>query len=512
MLAARFEEQHGLASNLGIWCTHCREVTGELPTSRELPDASRRSKPMLANARAALGAANAGMGRSSINRFVACMDLPTIDQRCYTTADRLVRAACITAGEASQRRALLDEQLLSVEAGEAIDEQGRVPLTITYDGRWQKPGAAKNSMEGFGAAMGGRGKKVVASTWFSKDCSRCKVGAPCGNCNRTFAGPSGNMEPKMGAMLVSELNAGMQGQFVASIVTDLDSRLGKAVSEACEEAGEEAPSNLSDPNHVGKAFDGKLIPTAKRKANRRGALTTRVAQRLSRHMRAALHQHRLGGENTLKGALLNVLNHSFNRHAGCCRYFECPVALGKRTKSSFNAAGDWLDKLGGRPLEEALQREFEKRLTSDEKLRKIAHQYSTNPNESLHAMQVSMYPKRLHLAGGDGGRARQLLSNARWNDGCEASTAAVLRLLGVEEPEGSLTRLGLAEFDSLREYNRKRRSLPEVKAAKRKARKRRKKRDAPGGGARAGQAGYAANVAWDDSDDGEEEGEEEAEE
>ena len=42
----------------------------------------------------------------------------------------------------------------------------------------------------------------------------------------------------------------------------------------------------------------------------------------------------------LKGALLNVIDHAYNRHGNCSQYFDCPVALGKNTKSSYNAKGD----------------------------------------------------------------------------------------------------------------------------------------------------------------------------
>ena len=301
MLAAQYEIQRGLASNFGTWCTHCRAVMGKpLATSRELPTASRKAKPMVINARAALGAANSGMGRTTINRFIAHLDMPLMGQRSYETVDHLVREACIAVGSASQRRALLEEQILSIEAGAEVNEDGRVPTVITYDGRWPKPGAAKNSMEGFGAAVGGRSKQVIATVWRSKDCARCKKGRPCGaGCNRMFAGPSGNMEPAMGAQIVTDLNSGATGVVVSDIVSDLDSNLAQAVAAACHAAGQVPPQTRYDPNHVGKAFDGKLLKEAK-KQSRRGALGALTATRLSKGMRAALHQHCLSGEQTLK--------------------------------------------------------------------------------------------------------------------------------------------------------------------------------------------------------------------
>ena len=110
----------------------------------------------------------------------------------------------------------------------------------------------------------------------------------------------------------------------------------------------------------------------------------------------------------LKGALLNVIDHAYNRHGNCSQYFDCPVALGKNTKSSYNAKGEWLDVLGGAALETELRAQFSKRLTSDAQLEKLDGGMSTQRNESLHQMQIRMAPKSRSYGGTNTGEARQV--------------------------------------------------------------------------------------------------------
>lgn len=103
-LAAEHEARCGLASEFGLFCSSCQAVAGELPTSLRLPSTNRGQKAALVNVRAALGAANAGLGRSAISRLMASLDVPTVGVRSYRKADRLVRDACITVGTKAKRQ------------------------------------------------------------------------------------------------------------------------------------------------------------------------------------------------------------------------------------------------------------------------------------------------------------------------------------------------------------------------------------------------------------------------
>ena len=199
----------------------------------------------------------------------------------------------------------------------------------------------------------------------------------------------------------------------------------------------------------------------------------------------------------------NVINHAYNRHDKCTQYFDCPVALGKRTKSSYNAKGEWLDVLGGAALETELRAQFQKRLTSDTQLEKLEGGMSTQGNEALHQMQRRMAPKVYSFGGTNTGEARQAATHSVWNDGSEVTAAALETELGL--PHGEMTAMGLAVFDGERRYHRKRERDPVAKAKQRATKAARKKRDAP----QAGQRGtsYRPHAGWDDDSEDDKGGE-----
>ena len=449
-----------------------------------------------------------------------------------------MNAACVTVGARSRQLALEEEQVEAYVEGAAIRDDGRVEIGVSYDAQWNSPKKAHNAMECKGAAVGQVTKKVVSSGYLTKDCSRCKraPGGNCGGhpvrrrpgeprgdsdneededeedeprgledepppCNRTFTGPSGNMEPLIASTIVHELNTSRTLVAVQRLCTDLDTQLAKRVREDCEAAGEEPPEVELDPNHCVKALKGKLLPDVKQAVNQRGAFTQSMALRFGAVSAAALHQHRANGDLAkLKGALENVIDHSFNRHDNCLQFFQCPVAKGERTTSSY-PGGKWLDVLSGPAIEAELREQFRKRLTSPEQLRRLMGQMQTQVNESLHTMQISKDPKKNNHGGSNTGHARQHLTHATWNDGLVASSRAVEGELNL--PHGQFTARGLGEFDGARLYSRTRSQQPKVKAMRQAARKRRKLLNAPKGQRR---DGYRACSGWDDSDDDEDGG------
>ena len=291
--SAMLEERRGLASLVRCWCVQCRRVTDEFATSRALPSEGKGRALMEVNARAYLGASQAGMGLASVQRFLGALDLHTPSKRCWHRVGKDVKAAMIEVGNASERRALLLERRLAFEAsGGQLDADGRVGMGVSYDGAWLKPGTAYNSQEGIGSAIGTLSGQVVASGRRSKQCLRCKPGAPCGraDCNANHVGASGAMEPAIGAELVDKLNADGAAVFVHHLVTDLDAKVHKAVEAACAASGNATPSQLSDPNHVKKAAQKKMMTEVKKKVGRRGAFTKKVVDLLMRDVGAACNR------------------------------------------------------------------------------------------------------------------------------------------------------------------------------------------------------------------------------
>ena len=512
--SAMLEEHRGLGSTIRCWCTHCRKVTDEFNTSRTLPTSGKGRALMEVNARAYLGACQAGVGHAAALRLLGSLDLHTPSKACWSRVGKEVKAAMIQVGNASERSALLLERRLAFSAsGGALDADGRVGVAISFDGAWSKRGNARNSQEGIATAIGCRSGQVVASGRRSKQCSRCKPDAPCGraDCTANHVGSSGSMEPALGIELVNSLNADQAGIFVEDLVTDLDAKVHSAVAAACEAAGEVTPRQRSDPNHAMKAAKKKMLPDAKKAVGQRGALSTRAIEQLIRELAFALNRHRgCGDADLLKRALLNVIDHAFGRHGNCLDFFDCPCASGsgaarpqasaaRRHGSSYNAAGDWLgDMPGGAQVEAVLRREWQARLTAPDKLQRLLHGWATQRNEAFNGLHVCLQPKRMHLAATDAGLARLKLTVARFNDGCLSSTEAVLKHIGVGEV-GQHARRALSSLDRQRLYDARRMAQPKYKGRRRDNKKRRKIRDQ----AQPGQAGaYAAGVGLDGDDDG----------
>jgi len=551
------EKRFGLLSDVGLYCSgDCKRVTLTLPTTARLaPSRKGGFGAAEINLRFNIGAAQAGMDRNGVNMLLDCVDCPRFTPRTWNSSKNKVNDACVVVGKRSRSCALQQEQLAAYGAGATIGADGSIGIGISEDGRWNSRKSAKNAMGCSVAAMGEETGLVVASGYLTKDCAQCKVadGGHCsnGHCNRTYSGPSGNMEALLGAEIVTTLNsAAGQGARVERLCADLDSQLMKVVREACADVGDAPPQPKTDANHCVKAIKGKMLPDTKKAVATRGVLTKAVVDELTRQIAYALHKFkRCGDKATLRGALLNVIDHFFNRHQNCALYFCC-AHVKQPLKPSSLPGGKWLDELGGATLEAALRADFEKRLTGAVAVEKLLTKMSTQGLESLHNVHATQSPKRLNHEGSGTGRARQSLGHARWNDGVAASTAAVESELGM--PHGKLTARGLRDRDRERAYFGARVRTTRVMAMRREARKARKVRDAPrrggggggggrgarggrggrgggvgrggrsgrgggvgrsgggsargsrggrGRGGRGSRGGYAANSAWDDDDD-----------
>ena len=328
--STKHEIQQGLYSVLGLWCTECLQVTEWVPLSELLPTWRRGPDLAAIHVRMQMGMAEAGMDRAVTNRYHAGLDLPGISRGICSRSRQLFNGASIAVAERSKKRALQREELRAYEAGAPIDDDGRVGIGISFDAQWNSPKKAKNAMECKAAAIGQQTGKVVASGYLTTDCAYCKRhGAPCGRtgCNRTFSGPSGNMESAIGATVVKELNAS-PGAYVATFCADLDTQLAKEVRECCEETGASEPAEKIDANHTVKAFKGKLLPDTKKAVGERGVLSKPVAERLSRQLSYALQRHKTCGCKVSRTCAAD-LHCTDTAHMHCSRMHARPRAAGE---------------------------------------------------------------------------------------------------------------------------------------------------------------------------------------
>ena len=111
--SAELEDERGLASIMRLWYVRCRRQTDQLATSRALPSEGKGRALMEVNARAYLGACQAGLGLAAVRRFLGALDLHVPSKACWNRMGKEVKAAMIDVGTASERQALLLERRLA---------------------------------------------------------------------------------------------------------------------------------------------------------------------------------------------------------------------------------------------------------------------------------------------------------------------------------------------------------------------------------------------------------------
>ena len=282
---------------------------------------------------------------------------------------------------------------------------------------------------------------------------------------------------------------------------DLDAKTPAKCAEVCQAKAVANPKVQHDPNLYVKVAKGKFIE-AKSAVKVTNCFPPETQLRLAQEFAMALHQNRGSDLPTLRGALLNVLQHAYNDHSNCAKYFNCPCAPGRKTPrtASKYKGGEWLSEAGqagaGGPakLRKILDDKFAK-LTTDVHLIALLHMNDTQVCKAFNSLHASIHPKRKDLSKTVAGKARFYAAIARSNDGLVASVKAVLAKCGLgAEHLNQVLNLVLGPIEEDNERERKRKATIIGKARRVTAKKRR----ASINETIAGQAGaYGANSAFD---------------
>jgi hypothetical protein len=390
--------------------------------------------------------------------LAAVLDMNTVDHKLYERGESLVYSAMEETGRASAENALVEERVKALADGVGPDADGRTPIVASFDARWPRRTRGMNSLDGYGHALAARTGKVVDYTF------RTKVG-PLKN----WSASSKAMEPDMCVELVRRLNEDDTGVWVEGLCMDLDSSSRAHVREYAQTTGAREPRTLHDHNHFIKAVKGHFI-TLKAKLKRRGVFGKDTQLRLAQQFALMFHQHRTEFKSVseLRMALLQVLEHAFNRHASCAMYFKCPCVPGlkrqKRIRSSYNKEGEWLDKRGGPQLERVLRELVVSMI--DKHGEGLLHMASTQGCEALNGLAVRMTPKGLCVAFGRAAPGRQAATVARFNDGATAAVGDVMRRVGART---GLMRESLVRIDKTRSRHSERKGSPWAKGLRKRA-------------------------------------------
>lgn len=374
------EVNRGMASIIWFYCRGCKMLVSPLPTSH---DAARKHKrgPAMAdlNLRAAIANIHCGIGLTHLERFCGILNLPAPAFGTYDAAEQRVHSAMLEVGAESMLRWRNAERIAALSVTDPVtDASGRVGIDVSSDTQWLKPGRAHNAPDGYTPAIGCRTRKIIDADY------RTKHGDL-----QNHQGSSGSMEPLAIADMVVRLGSMASGVFVKNLCMDLDAKTPAKCAEVCQAKGVVNPKVQHDPNHYVKTAKGKFIE-AKSAVKVTNCFPPETQLRLAQEFAMALHQNRGTDLPTLRGALLNVLQHAYNDHTNCAKYFNCPCAPGQstpRTTSKYKGC-EWLSEAGqagaGGPakLRKILDEKFAK-LTTDVHLIALLHMNDTQVCEAF---------------------------------------------------------------------------------------------------------------------------------
>lgn len=446
------EISKGLTGTVRFWCFSCEKHTLQWDHSKEVSSEAAQNagklgrKPLHqyeANVRAIVAAMQAGISQPQLEKFMGIMELPSLGDKAFNNVYAWVYPRCQDACIKSQERALELEKALAKEAGAKEDDEGRIPIPISFDCQWMKPGIAHNAPDGYGVAMGCNSGKCIMTAYRSKD-------GPLQN----HVGPSGNMEPDMGAEIVCRLGdvANGYGVVVSSLCLDLDAKTPAVVAEAARKANLPVPRREHDPNHFLKALRKRFIDV-KSKVGAKGVFMTADQDHLRSEVSKAIGQHR--GTPKLRDAIMNVLSHAFNEHQNCRLYFSCPCApdehgIVSRPESKFKG-GRWLNEVGDATIVQSLREHLTasfNAVTTQAHMDALGHTHNTQICEAVNSLHISLHAKRRNLSRSTMGYLLHVLTAARYNDGLDKSTEDVLAACGISK--GHVSCLVLQKFDQKR--------------------------------------------------------------
>ena len=131
------EKHEGLASSIRYTCTDC-PASFVLHTSDKI-----RLKPTgppanELNVRAVLGTMCVGNGYAHLEQFVTNLGSPTLGKPAFYGLQRSVASRLQEAKERVIAGNIAAERRAAIQAGHTPDENGRLPVSVSYDGFWPK--------------------------------------------------------------------------------------------------------------------------------------------------------------------------------------------------------------------------------------------------------------------------------------------------------------------------------------------------------------------------------------
>ena len=256
------EKKEGCASIFSVVCQTSKNIN-KIKTSRQHQFGKRGPQPYDVNSRIALGAIDNGTGYSHIKSFLKSLDVPSINKSAYKRREREIGVAVEAVAANSCDMVLENEIEIEKATGKVPDEDGLLPLAVSYDMQWLKRGRANDSLTGHGAIMGSKTKQIISFASANKFCRICDNAKSKGiqpakhDCRVNHKGSSKSMEAQVGVKLFSE--APNYGVKYSVFIGDDDSSMIAKIREEVDYNVEK----WSDTTHATRTLENHLHKISK---------------------------------------------------------------------------------------------------------------------------------------------------------------------------------------------------------------------------------------------------------
>ena len=410
------EKKFGISSTFAIQCSICSQ-TNHISTSKQHRAGSRGPKAFDANTRVALAALDNGIGFSHVNSILTALDIPNMTRKTYKVREREVGKIAEGVAKATCKVMFDKECELVKENGGTVDTDGLLPLSVSYDMGWSKRGRAHNSLTGHGAVMGSLTGKALDFTTRNKFCRTCQSASQTGgnpkphDCRVNHQTSSKSMEPLGAVELfkrapVQNNNPAKYAVFIGDDDCSTLSKIREEVVYHVEKWSDTVHAKRTLINHLHKLKCETSFPRGE------SALSNKVIDYLGKCFSYSVAQN-AGNTDGMQKAIRLIVPHAFGNHEHCleswCGYKQDPTSY-KHRDLPFGK------DLVGESLKRSLEEVFEI-YSSENVIKKLAHNASSQRNESLNSTIGSKNPKIRFYGGSESADQRVACSVAQKNMG-----------------------------------------------------------------------------------------------
>ena len=439
----------GIASLPSIECNKCKVVYSEKLTATEYIDKKTNHDTLTdysINVLYVLGFLTVGDGGSEAQRLLGLCDLPnytSMEKKTFSRIEQTIAPVILEIAEEVMWENLCDEVASSNEHCPDFDIEKWKDAVLNADGNyamdwfakikgttdmgWQKLGSGFDSLSGHAFFFGAEKRRALVWKFMNKYCRICSLvkdgeAVKEHECTINHNGSASSMEPLAVVDMVHELNDKFKCH-LTTVITDDDSKMkancrwsnmdyfkhygcypmvadgkGKMKKRKCTgKLRYPIPQSswLMDPNHRCKLEQRDTRKLANKKVKDTCGCLEIDVLRVSTNFKYFTRQLTLIPESEWSSRATAIVGHHFDLH-------DCCGAFCKRKEESLEERKlnnkFYRDVTKDAALFEALNGIVSK-YTTTERLKEVAHNFDTNPNESMNNIIAWIAPKNKCYSG-----------------------------------------------------------------------------------------------------------------